>query len=152
MDDWTRDVNDSQSLLMNKNELLQQEIDRLNSQKQEDKRKIEKAAAAFRISSDHMMEIQNTTQSIETIVVNTAEDVEILHSSIHTCQKVMDTCVRINHEVARYASNIMETINTMKSHSRSVWEMVTTMVWYIQHQVKTLTTSLNELKMGNTQE
>lgn len=87
MDDWMRNINDLQSLLMNKNEFLQCEIDRLTSQQQADKMKIDKAAAAAGRSSAQIMDMKNTTQSIKACLVITGEDVEILHSSIHTCKK-----------------------------------------------------------------
>lgn len=42
MDEWMKNVNDLHSILMNKNELLQKEVNRLSSQQQEDKLKIDK--------------------------------------------------------------------------------------------------------------
>ena len=148
MDEWMKNVNDLHSILMNKNELLQQEVNRLSSQQQEDKLKIEKTAAIVGRSNSHIMDIKNITQSLETRAVNTGEDVEKLHSSIHACRKVMDTCIKVNHEGARDIGNIMEAVNTMNSQPTKDWDVVTALFGDIQQQMNTITTSLNDLKIG----
>ena len=58
MDDWMRDVDDLQTLLMNKNVLLQREIDILTSQQQEDILKIDKAAVDFGRSSAQINDVE----------------------------------------------------------------------------------------------
>ena len=150
MDDWMRNVNDIQSLLMNKNEMLQQEINKLSSHQKEDRMRLDKTSATVERSSAHIMDIKHITQSIETRAMNTGDDVEKLHSSIHACKKVIDTCVKMNHQEARDVSNIMEAINTMNSEPTRQWDVVTALFGDIQQQMNTLTASFNEMKVDKT--
>ena len=98
MDDWMRNLNDIQYLLMNKNDMLQQEINKLSSHQKGDKLKLDKTAATVERSSAHIMDIKRITQSIETRAMNTGDVAEILHSSIHACKNVIDTCVKMDHQ------------------------------------------------------
>ena len=150
MDDWMRNVNEIQSLLMNKNDMLQQEINKLSSHQKEDKLKLDKTAATVERSSAHIMDIKHITQSIETCAMSTGDDVERLHASIHACKKVIDTCLKMNHQGKRDVSNIMEAINTMNYEPTRQWDVVTALFGDIQQQMNTLTTSLSELKVSNT--
>ena len=150
MDDWMRNLNDIQSLLMNKNEMLQQEINKLSSHQKEDRLRLDKTSATVERSSAHIMDIKHITQSTETRAMNTGDDVEKLHSSIHACKKVIDTCVKMNHQEARDVSNIMEAINTMNSEPTRQWDVVTALFGDIQQQMNTLTASFNEMKVDKT--
>ena len=141
IDDWMRNVNDIQSLLMNKNEMLQQEINKLSSHQKEDRLRLGKTSATVERSSAHIMDIKHITQSIETRALNTGDDVEKLHSRIHACKKVIDTCVKMNHQEARDVSNIMEAINPMNSEPTRQWDVFTALFGDIQQQMNTLTAS-----------